>query len=325
MVSLNTVYLGLNLRNPVIVSSSGLTNSVDKIIKLEKYGAGAVVLKSMFEEQINFEAGSLIDRSDYPEARDYIQNYIKDNSVKEYLKLIEDSKKSVSIPVIASINCISDSDWVSYAKDIEVAGADALELNVFIVPTDENRDSEKYESLYYEIIEKVKAKTNLPLAIKIGLQYTNLTNLVKNIYYRGATGVVLFNRFYSPDIDIKEMKIIASEVFSSPSDIRNSLRWVGILAGKDIHIDISASTGNHDGASVVKQILAGAKTVQMCSALYKNGPDYLEKVIEFVNSWMTANKYQTLDEIRGLLSYKRIPDPAVYERSQFMKYFSNYQ
>ncbi|MFO7655880.1 MAG: dihydroorotate dehydrogenase-like protein [Bacteroidales bacterium] len=325
MVNLNTRYLGLDLKNPVIVSSSGLTNSVDKVVKLEECGAGAVVLKSLFEEQISFEAGNLIEKSDYPEAQDYIQGYLKNNSVEEYLKLIEESKKKVKIPVIASINCVSGSEWVDYSKNIASAGADALELNIFVVPVDEKKSSEKYEALYYDIIEKVKSKTQLPVAVKIGLHHTNLLNLVSNIYYRGASGVVLFNRFYAPDIDINTMKFTAAEVFSSPSDIRNSLRWVGIIAGKDMKVDISASTGIHDGAAVIKQILAGARTVQMCSALYKQGTEYLTQVIEFVKTWMESKNYKNLDEIRGMLSYRRISDPAIYERAQFMKYFSNYQ
>jgi len=324
MANLNTSYLGLDLKNPVIVSSSGLTNAAERIVKLEEKGAGAVVLKSLFEEQIKFEAGKIIEKSDYPEAQDYIMNYLKDNSLDEYFKLIEDSKKSVKIPVIASINCMTASEWVTYAKDIESAGADALELNVFILPTDMNRSSEKYESLYYEIIEKVKAKTKLPIAVKIGFHHTNLLSLVNHIYFRGAAGVVLFNRFYAPDIDITGMSFKAAEIFSTPSDMRESLRWVGMISSQVDKIDISASTGIHDGVAAIKQILAGAKTVQVCSTLYRNGTDHLTEIIKFINHWMAERNYKTLDDIRGKMSYKRIPDPEVYERSQFMKHFSNY-
>ncbi len=325
MANLSTTYLGLNLKNPVIVSSSGLTNSVDKIIKLEKMGAGAVVLKSLFEEQINYEAGAMVDEISHTEARDYVMNYMKSNSIDEYLRLIEGAKKEVSIPIIASINCMSASEWVSFARNIESAGADALELNVFIFPSDENYASDKYESIYYELIEKIKTETKLPIAIKVGLHFTNLLNLVKNIYYRGANGIVLLNRFYTPDIDIENMKFTSSEVLSLPVDIRQSLRWVGIVSSKIEKIDISASTGVHDEKAVIKQILAGAHTVQVCSVLYKNGIETLQTIVNKLNDWMDKKKYKTLDEIRGKMSYKHIPDPSVYERAQFMKYFSDYQ
>jgi dihydroorotate dehydrogenase (fumarate) len=178
--------------------------------------------------------------------------------------------------------------------------------------------------LYYDIIEKVKAKTKLPIAVKIGFHHTNLLSLVNQIYFRGAAGVVLFNRFYAPDIDITGMKFTTAEVFSHPSDIRESLRWVGMISSQVDKIDISASTGIHDGVAVIKQILAGAKTVQVCSTLYKNGTNHLTEIIKFVNHWMGEKHYNTLDEIRGRMSYKRIPDPAIYERSQFMRYFSNF-
>ena len=325
MIKLNTNYLGLSLKNPVIVSSSGLTNSVEKIVKLEEAGAGAVVLKSLFEEQIKYEAGGMIDNSDYPEAQDYIMHYVKDNSVVEYLKLIEQAKKAVNIPVIASINCITAAEWVSFSKDIEQAGADALELNVFFVPVDDNKSSEKYEALYYVLLEKVKAITKLPVSVKIGTNFTNPVNLIKNIYFRGAKGVVLFNRFYSPDIDIDNFMFTSSEVFSAPGDIRQSLRWVGIVSDLVEKIDIAASTGIYDGKAVVKQLLAGATAVQVCSALYKNGINVLTSMLEFLEEWMKKNSFESIDDFRGKMSYKNIANPAIYERSQFMKYFSNFQ
>lgn len=325
MVSLQTNYLGLKLKNPVIVSSSGLTDSVEKIKKIEDYGAGAVVLKSLFEEQIRFESGTMIDSSYYPEAMDYISSYVKNNSITEYLKLIEGAKKTVNIPVIASINCVSASEWVSFARDIESSGADAIELNIFIVPTEPNKTSEKYESLYFEIIEKIKSKITIPVSIKIGSHFTNLINLVQNLYYRGTAGVVLFNRFFSPDIDIEKMKFTTSDVLSSPSDIRQSLRWVGIISGMTDKIDIAASTGIHDGKAALKHILAGAKAVQICSVLYKRGLPELHTIIHFIEDWMKKKNINSIEEIRGKMSYKNISDPSVYERAQFMKYFSDYQ
>jgi len=324
MINLATNYLGLTLKSPLIVSSSGLTNSVDKIRKFEELGAGAVVLKSIFEEQINYEAGQLVEYGLYPEAYDYITGYSENNAVEDHLKLIEEVKKAVKIPVIASINCMTVSEWVSFAKDIENAGADALELNVFFVASDIERSSEKYEKLYCDLIVKIKNVTHIPLSVKIGYHFTNLSGMVNNLYVRGAKGVVLFNRFYEPDIDIDSMKLISSGVFSSPADIRQSLRWVGIISDKVEKIDIAASTGIHDGNAVIKQLLAGAKAVQVCSVLYKKGEEQIAVLTDELVAWMTKKGFNNIEEFRGKLNYSNIPDPSVYERTQFMKYFSNY-
>lgn len=323
MYNLEVSYLGLKLKNPLIVSSSGLTNSVEKIKKIEKSGAGAVVLKSLFEEQINYEAGSLILNHDYPEAEDYIKNYTKDHGVGEYLKLIEEAKDAVSIPVIASINCVTASDWVRFAKEIENAGADALELNVFSLPTDKNLEASEYEKVYFDLAHKIKSVTSLPVSMKIGNHFTNPVNLVYKLFTIGIKGVVLFNRFYEPDIDINKLNLTAADVFSTPSEIRQNLRWVAIISDKVNQIDISASTGVHSGEAIVKQLLAGAEAVQVCSVLYKNGVEYIDKMLDEVEDWMKQNNFKSIEEFRGKMSYKSIPDPMLYERSQFMKYFSS--
>lgn len=325
MINLSTNYLGLSLDSPLIVSSCGLTGSVDKIKRFAELGAGAVVLKSLFEEQIRHEAGSQIKTSDYPEAYDYISRYVESNSIEEYLKLIESAKKAVKIPVIASLNCISASEWISFARDMESAGADALELNVYFLASEKLVSAEKIENLYYDLVQKIRSKVTIPLAVKLGYQFTNLASTVNNLYLRGAKGVVLFNRFYEPDLDIEAMKIIPSEVLSSPVDIRQSLRWVGILSDKVERIDIAASTGIHDGKAVIKQILAGAKAVQVCSVLYKQGEKQLAVILDDVKLWMTRKNYSSLNEFRGKLNYSHIADPATYERSQFMRYFSDFQ
>jgi dihydroorotate dehydrogenase (fumarate) len=324
MINLSTNYLGLTLKSPLIVSSSGLTNSVDKIRKFEEFGAGAVVLKSIFEEQINYEAGMLVENGIYPEAHDYITGYSKTNALEEHLKIIEEAKKVVKIPVIASINCMSVSEWVSFAKDIENAGADALELNVFFVPSDIERSSVKYEELYYDLIVKIKNVTRIPLAVKIGYHFTNMVGMVNNLYIRGAKGVVLFNRFYEPDIDIENLKLTSSGVFSSPADIRQSLRWVGIISDKVKKIDVAASTGVHDGKAAIKLILAGARAVQVCSVLYKKGIEQVKIMNDEISAWMSKKSIKSIEEFRGKLNYSNIPDPSVYERSQFMRYFSSY-
>ncbi|MFP4023333.1 MAG: dihydroorotate dehydrogenase-like protein [Thiohalospira sp.] len=322
MSRLETTYLGLKLKNPVIVGSSGLTSSIDKIKEIEKKGAGAVVLKSLFEEQINFEAGSLADSSDSPEALDYVKYYTKNNTVQEYLELIRKAKAEVKIPVIASINCVSAKDWVDFAKKIEQAGADALEVNVFVLPNDRNAPGEKYESIYFDLADKLKKIITIPFAFKLGSHFSNLVGFIQKLH---VPGVVLFNRFYAPDIDIDQMKFVSAEVFSSPSDIRNSLRWVGIVSSKISRVDIAASTGVHDGKAVIKQILAGATAVQVCSTLYKNGIGQLENIIADLETWMKKNGFDHINEFRGKMSYHKIDDPLVYERSQFMKYFSSIQ
>jgi dihydroorotate dehydrogenase (fumarate) len=324
MFTLETTYLGLNLKNPLIVSSSGLTDSAEKIRSLEASGAGAVVLKSLFEEQINYEAGMYVEDGLSPEAHDYITGYAKTNALEQYLNLIETAKKAVRIPVIASINCMTADEWVSFARNIEQAGADALELNVFYVASNKGKSSEQYEKLYHDLIVKVRQVTKLPLAVKIGYHFTNLPRMVNDLYVRGARGVVLFNRFYEPDIDIDHFKLTTSGVFSSPADIRQSLRWVGIISDQVEQIDIAASTGIHDSKAVIKQILAGARAVQLCSLLYKKGEGQLTIIAEELEAWMKKQGYKTLESFRGKLNYSKIADPSLYERSQFMKYFSNY-
>tara|TARA_R110001583_G_scaffold21469_5_gene81581 strand:- start:3991 stop:4995 length:1005 start_codon:yes stop_codon:yes gene_type:complete len=327
MINLETTYMGLTLKNPVVVSSSGLTNSVRKIKILEEKGAGAVVLKSLFEEQITNEASHLISsdpkNSGYPEAEDYIMNYVKGNSISNYLELIREAKKSVSIPIIASINCISSKDWTSFAKEIEKAGADAIELNIFIVPNDKNKSAEAYEKLYYEVFSAVKKQVNIPIAMKLGVYFTNMMAVANRLNADGADALVLFNRFYEPDIDIDKMEMTSAEVLSSPSDIRKSLRFVGMISDKIRGIDISASTGIHDGEAAIKQLLAGAKTVQLCSTIYENGFDRVTDIVADITKWMKKKEYTSVDEFRGKLSYGQVEDSAVYERAQFMKYFSD--
>lgn len=325
MADLSTDFVGLQLRNPLIVSSSGLTDSVEKIQKLEKAGAGAVVLKSLFEEQILFEAGHLAESSDYPEADDYIKNYTRSNTVDQYLDLIEQASSAVSIPVIASINCVSASEWTDFASKIEDAGAAALELNVYFLPAGKNTNSEDYEKLYLDIAEKVKRRINIPVIMKLGMHFTHLVNMVNLMYHRGVDGVVLFNRFYSPDINIGDLKMTSSEVFSSPVDLRYSLRWVAIVSAMVDTVHLAGSTGVHNGQAIVKLILAGARAVQVCSAIYKHGPSIITTMLDELNSWMDQKNFSGQDAFRGKMNYKNLPEPQIYERSQFMKYFSSHQ
>jgi len=325
MADLSSKYLGLNLRSPLVVSSSGLTSSVDRIKEMEQSGAGAVVLKSLFEEQIKYEALQHLVLSDYPEALDYMRNYTRHNSVEEYLSLIGEAKKQTTFPVIASINCISLSEWIDFSGEIEEAGADALELNVYFLPGSKDKPGEDYEKIYLELAEKIKETIRIPVVFKLGRQFTNLYYLINQLYFRHVNGVVLFNRFYEPDIDIEEMKLTAAGVFSKPSDIRQTLRWIGLLSGSFDKLDLAASTGVHDTEAVIKLLLAGASVVQVCSVLYKKGISFLETLNKGVLSWMHRHHFETIEDFRGKLSYHNLPDPFTYERYQFMKYFSDYQ
>ncbi len=322
-MDLSVKYLGLTLKNPIIVGSSGLTNSVEKIKVLEANGAGAVVLKSLFEEQIAFEASRADSGNayDYPEAMDYIQAFAKDNAVAETLTLIENAKKEVNIPIIASINCVTKGEWLDFAKKFEEAGADALELNISLLPTDLSKTSADNEKVYFDIIEAVRKHVNIPIALKMSHYSAGLANLIQKLSWtKQVDAFVLFNRYYNPDIDINTMKITSTGVFSTPEDISQSLRWVAILSDK-IRTDIAASTGVHNADGVIKQLLAGADVVQVVSTLYKHGPKYLSEIVSGLESWMDKNNYNSIEDFKGKVNYASAENSVAFERVQFMKYF----
>jgi len=327
MGNLETTYLGLKLKNPLVAASSGLTGSLEKIIELEKAGIAAVVLKSIFEEQINGEVTSMLKKdahnTGYPEAEDYIKGYLRDNSERKHIELIEATKKAVNIPVIASINCISGEEWTTFAKDFEEAGADAIELNIFYIPTNRHEKSGVVEQLYIDVLKKVKLQVSIPVSVKFGIYHSNILGMAEKLKANGASGVVMFNRFYEPDINVDTLELTSSEVFSSPADIRRSLRWIGMVSSHVTHLDIAASTGIHDGNAVIKQLLAGAQVAQLCSTLYLNGTKVIPEILITVSDFMKKWNFRKIEDFRGRLSYKNLADPMLYERSQFMKYFSN--
>ena len=323
MIDLSTSFAGLSIKSPIIVSSSGLTSSVDRIKKVAAAGAGAVVIKSLFEEQINHEIGNMSAGSDYPEAGDYIRTYARENSLEEYLSLIKSAKEAVDIPVIASINWVSASEWIDFAGRIEEAGADALELNIYFLPIDKNKEPSAYEKEYLHLVSEVKKRTSLPLIVKLGNGFSNITWMVDQLYKRGAAAVVLFNRFYSPDINTDELSFGSAEVLSTPAELRTTLRWIGIVSSQVKQMDLAASTGVHSGMAVVKQILAGATAVQVCSVLYRNGLDYIKDMTLEMKKWMEKNQFESPADFRGKMNYGSLDDPSVYERAQFMKYFSS--
>jgi len=327
MSNLETSYLGLKLKNPLVAASSGLTGSIDKIKEIEQAGVSAVVLKSIFEEQINGEVSSMLlnesQNSGYPEASDYIANYLRDNSMRKHIELIERVKKEVQIPVIASVNCVSGSEWTTFSKGFENAGADAIELNLFYLPTSRQEDPYNLDRLYLDVLQKVKTEVSIPVSVKIGSYHSNIIGMADKLKGAGASGVVMFNRFYEPDINLETLEFTSSEVFSKPADFQRTLRWIGLVSSSVPHIDLAASTGIHDGNAVIKLLLAGAQVTQLCSTIYVNGVKVVPQIIAELSAFMKKWNFKTIGDFRGRLSYKNIEDPMVYERSQFMKYFSN--
>lgn len=325
MANLATTYMGLNIKSPLVIGSSGLTNSVENIEKFAKLGAGAIVLKSLFEEQIMHEADFILKQDTssnyYPEAEDYILNYTKQNSVQNYLDLIKGAKEKVDIPIIASINCTSASEWTSFAKSIEAAGADGLELNIFVMPSDLNRSSEENEQVYFDIVNKVKQETSLPISIKLSYHFSSLASTLEKLSWTGIKSLTLFNRFFSPDIDVDKMEVKPSFVFSKAEDIGISLRWVALLSSR-LRCELSASTGVHDGEAVIKQLLAGAQTVQIASVLYKEGIDSVSGILNGMKKWMDEKGFADIAAFRGKMSIDKTANPGAYERVQFMKHFA---
>lgn len=325
MTKLNTRFLGLELRSPIIAGSCGLTNSVEQIRKMEAGGAGAVVLKSLFEEQINNVIGKTYNGNEanfgYPEALDYISHYTRTDDVERYLQLIRDAHKAVAIPVIASINCVSAAEWTSFASSIQEAGADALELNVFILPSDPRRKGDQNEQAYLEIVMDVVKKVKIPVCLKISPYFSGFANMAMQLSWTGIKGMVFFNRYYSPDFNIDNFQITHSNVFSAPDEYTTSLRWIAMLS-KRVQCDLAASTGIHDGTAVIKQLLAGARAVQVATVLYEKGPEYIGTMLDQVRSWMEQKQFNSPDDFIGRLSVRETENPAAYERVQFMKHFS---
>ncbi len=333
-MDLSTQYLGLELKNPIIVGASGLTSSVEKVKTAEKNGAAAVVLKSIFEEEVALEfnafkeSGATVSSDgktfEYGGRINPIEYYpyvVREENLKKYVSLIEDCKKAVSIPVIASINCFLQSiEWISYAKQLESAGADALELNMFFPPTDFNEKRADKEELYFNVTKQVTQKLTIPAVLKISHYFTDLGPMIQKLSQTGIGGMVLFNRYFSPDFDIEKFKIINSFVFSSPSDLAISLRWIAIMAEK-VECDLAASTGVHDGDAVIKQLLAGANAVQVASCLYKNGMKHIGAMLERLEGWMSHHRFKNIDDFRGKLSQDKSVDPSVFERTQFLRYY----
>jgi dihydroorotate dehydrogenase (fumarate) len=326
MPRLDTDYMNLKLCNPILVGSSGLTKNADKIKACEDAGAGAVVVKSLFEEvlaQADWGIGSTTEY--HAEAYDYLRAQLElSYGPREYCQIVEEAKSRVDIPVIASINCVSTKWWPSYAKQIEEAGADALELNVFTTAFDSGTTGDALEALYYEIIQVVKSKIRIPVAIKLGSYFTSLPNVAAGMCRRGADALVLFNRFTVPDIDIDKLELKTTFSFSTPTELHLPLRWIAILAGK-IECDLAATTGIHDASGIIKMLLAGATVVQLSSVLYRQGVSAISGMITDVERWMSEHGYESIDQYRGLLSFEKTDTKSDYLRAQFMEKIRGYE
>ncbi len=324
MADLRTNYMGLALANPVVVSSSGITGSIEGVKRCAGAGAGAVVLKSMFEELIVAETGDLdmeMLQAEHPEAYEYVRAEIGMRfGPVPYLRFIEEARKSVSVPVIASVNCVSPRWWAPYAKDIESAGASALELNISHFPRHSDADIRDTEKLYARIVSEVCGHVNIPVAVKMGYHFTSIGDVVEGIAAAGAKGVVLFNRFYAVDVDLATHAIVPAVTFSSPMELHTVIRWVGLMAGK-VPSSIAASGGIHDSGGVLRALMAGATVACVCSALYRNGPEYVTDIVSGVSSWLDANGYKSADEVRGLAVCGKEASDALLHRLQYIKAF----
>lgn len=342
MADLSTRYLGMTLKNPVIIGSSGLTGSVAEVKQAAASGAGALVLKSIFEEQILHEMEGFLTETekdngnsfhkgyksvltereyDYEEAFAYLQDHAKEQTLGKYLTFVEEAKKAVDIPIIASINCTSAYDWHYFARRIEAAGADALELNVYVLPSNTLKTGAENEKVYYDIIEAVLKQVKIPVALKIGYYLSGLATTVIELSKTGIGGLVLFNRPFHPDIDINKMEVNAKYLLSDPSEYSNVLRWIALLSGR-VECPLIATTGIHTADAAIKQLLAGATAVQVVSALYKHGFGSVAEIIKGIDQWMEKKQFATIDEFRGKMNQQSLVNPAEFERVQFMRLYS---
>lgn len=322
MADLSTTYMGLDVPNPIVVGSSDLTMSAERVRKCEEAGAGAVVLKSLFEEQIEEDIKQArkeaFSPSAHTEAQDYIRNTALNLSEDRYLSLIREAKRSVSIPVIASLNCIRPAWWTNYAVRMAEAGADGIELNIAIMPTYLMQTAAEVESNYIRIVESVREKVTLPISVKIGPFFSSLPHTARALGNAGADALVLFNRFTRFDIDIEKMKMIHRYNFSGPDEIHLSLRWIAVLADQS-GCQLASATGVHNGTGVIKQLLAGAQAVHVCSVLLQEGLGKIQEMLQELESWMDRHGFSTIDQFRGRMSLELGGKPDFYQRQQYIK------
>lgn len=329
-MDLSTTYLGLNLKNPIVPSASPLSHSLDGMKRLEDAGAAAIVMYSLFEEQIAHEAAELdhylnYGRESYAEALTYFPGPQEYNiGPDEYVELVRKAKQSLGIPVVGSLNGISTGGWINYAKNIEDAGADALELNVYYIPTHPDVTSSEAEDRYLEVLHAVKRAVRIPVAMKLSPYFSAMAHMAKRLEYGGADGLVLFNRFYQPDINLEVLEVKPNVNLSAPDAMRLPLRWIAILYGR-AKLSLAATSGIHSAEDVIKVVMAGADVAMMCSALLKNGPAYLGKVLTDLDHWLLEHEYTSIRQMKGSMSQKSVADPAAFERANYVKALQSFK
>lgn len=324
MADLTTTYLGLTLKNPVVASASPLSKKLEGIRRLEEAGASAVVMYSLFEEQITHESLALdhfLNRGteSFAEALSYfpdLENY--NIGPEEYLNLIRRAKEAVSIPIIGSLNGVSAGGWVEYARKMEEAGADALELNMYYIPTDTDITAQELEQNYVDLVAEVCSRVKIPVAVKLSPFFTALPNLAKRLAGAGAKGLVLFNRFIQPDLDIETLEVTPALQLSTPAELRLPLRWVAILYGR-VPCDLALTSGVHDAQAVLKAMMAGAKVTMLASELIQNGLKRIGEILTDMNAWMDTFEYESVSQMQGSMSQKSVAEPAAFERANYLK------
>jgi dihydroorotate dehydrogenase (fumarate) len=329
-MNLTTNYMGLKLKNPLVPSASPLTYNLDNVKSLEDAGAAAIICHSLFEEQITHESGELDHylshgSESYAEAVSYFPDAKEFRlGPVEYLDLIADIKKSVSIPVIGSLNGVSTGGWVKYARNIQEAGADALELNIYHIPTDFNITAEQVEDMYIETLQAVKSNVTIPVAVKISPFFSSMANMAKKLDDAGADALVMFNRFYQPDFNLEKLEVVPNLVLSTNFEMRLPLRWIAILFGQ-IKASMALTSGIHNSEDIIKVMMAGGDVAMTCSELLMNGTKRVKELLDGVKIWMEKNEYESIEMMKGSMSQKSVAEPAAFERANYMKTLQSYK
>ena len=328
-MKLETTYMGLKLRNPLVPSASPLSKEISNIRHMEDVGASAVVLESLFEEQITHESKELDHfltqgTESYAEALSYFPDSdVYDFGPDQYLSHIQKAKEAVDIPIIASLNGVSVGGWIDYAKKMQDAGADALELNTYYIATDPNKSSQQVEDNYIEVLKAVKSAVNIPVAMKISPFFTSLGSMAKRFDDAKADALVLFNRFYQPDIDLDNLEVVPNLILSTSESMRLPMRWIAILKGH-INASLSATSGIHTAKDIIKMVMVGADVTMLCAVLLKHGIAEIKNILADVVTWMEENEYESIEQMKGSMSYKSVVEPAAYERANYMKVLKSY-